>query len=128
MSLLNTRVVRDAADIDIAIIGALDSDDGFEEVILEPPKFKDSPATAKLTGIFHSIQDGVLITLYWEGEDDHTLMMPLEGRGVLDLTRFGGLENPRLPGWTGNVVLKAERTKPGKRHFTLSLEFSKQRG
>ena len=127
MSVINARVVRDAADIDIAIVGALDEDDKFEAVILKPKDFKDAPAAAKLTAVFHSIQDGVNITMYWEGEDDHTLLMPLEGRGILDLTRFGGLENPRLPGWTGNVVLVAERTKPGKRHFAISLEFSKQR-
>ena len=127
MSLINTRIVRDQSDIDIAIIGDLDNEDKIQEIILKPREFKESPVAVKLTAVFHSIQDGLTAILYWEGEDDHTLIMPLEGRGILDMTRFGGLENPRLEGWTGNVVLVVERTKPGKRHFALSLEFSKQR-
>jgi hypothetical protein len=121
MSIISTRIVRDSADVDIAIVGAV-GDKTLSEVIASPENHKDAKAF-KVTAIFHSIESGVKLRLYWEGEDDHTLILPLEGRGILDLTRFGGLEDPRYPGWTGNIILVAE----GMGHFALSLELSKQR-
>lgn len=127
MSVLNARIIRDSSDIDLAITGAVEEGEDLREVILRPADFRDSPIAVKLTALFYSIQDGVTLLLYWEGEDDHTLMMPIAGRGILDLGRFGGLENPRVPGFTGNVLLVAERHSPGKKHFSLSFEFSKQR-
>ena len=123
------RLVRDASDVDLAITGTLPEGEKLHrKVILEPGLLKDGCQHVKLTGIFHSIQTGLLLTLYWHtiGAKD-VLMMPLEGRGILDLTRFGGLENPRHEGSSGMVVLVAERLSAGAKHFALSLEFSKQR-
>ena len=122
MSIISTRIVRDSADVDIAIVGAVGEGKPVSEVIAKPSNHKDA-AAFKVTAIFHSVESGVKLRLYWEGEDDHTLILPLEGRGILDLTRFGGLEDPRLPGWTGSILLHAE----GSGHFALSLELSKQR-
>lgn len=127
MSVLSTRVIRDSSDIDLAIVGEVEEGEDLREVILRPTDFQDSPVAVKLTALFYSIQDGLTLLLYWEGENDHTLLMPIAGRGIFDLTRFGGLENPRLPGWTGNVLLVASSSSAGKKHFSLSFEFSKQR-
>ena len=128
MSALSIRKVRDSADVEVAVTGTLiETEARLTEIILRPKEFKDEPKTAKLNAVFHSINDGLTVTLYWEHEEVNDLMLPLNGRGILDLARFGGLENPRKPGFTGNVVLVAERTSPGRKDFVLSLEFSKQR-
>src|SRR6516164_7597679 len=104
MGIISKRVVRDSSDVDIAIVGSVDAGEKLHEVIVRPSDF-DGAKALKINAMFHSIQSGVVLLLYWEGESEHTLILPLEGRGVLDLTRFGGLENPRLPGWTGNLIL-----------------------
>ena len=128
MSALSIRKIRDSDDVDISVSGTLlENENRTAEIILRPSEFKEKPKTVKLNAVFHSINDGLTVTLYWEHEEVDDLMLPLNGRGILDLTRFGGLENPRKPGFTGNVVLVAERTLPGKKDFVLSLEFSKQR-
>lgn len=128
MSALSIRKIRDSADVEVAVTGTLlEPDAQLAETILRPREFKDEPKTAKLNAVFYSIADGLTVTLYWEHDESDDLMLPLNGRGILDLERFGGLENPRKPGFTGNVVLVAERTSPGKKNFVLSLEFSKQR-
>lgn len=126
MSIVSTRIVRDSSDVDIAIVGAVGAGETVHEVIIKPKEH--NAAALKLNALFHSIQSGLVLLLYWEGEDDHTLILPLEGRGILDLSRFGGLENPRYPGWTGNIVLsiKDDRSVGTIRHFALSLELSKQ--
>ena len=129
MSIVSTRVVRNSTggDVDLAVVGSLEPGEKFHEVIVKPPEF--GCTYVKLNALFHSIQSGIVLLLYWEGESEHTLMLPIEGRGILDLSRFGGLDNPRFPGATGNVVLACqdERSTGSKRHFALSLEFSKQR-
>jgi len=127
MSSFSKRVVRDSADVDLALTGVVDAGVSYEEMVFSPSTFKDSPTTGKLTAVFHSIESGLRLFLYWEHDDDDTLIMPLEGRGILDLTRFGGLENPRLPGFTGAIILRAVNDSGGVRHFAISLEISKQR-
>lgn len=128
MSALSIRTVRDSADVEIVVTGTLlDSETQLAEIILQPKDLKDAPKTAKLNSVFHAINEGLTLTLYWEHEEVDDLMLPLNGRGILDLSKFGGLENPRKPGFTGNVVLIAERTSPGRKDFVLGLDFSKQR-
>lgn len=128
MSTLSIRTVRDSADIELSVSGILPTGvDRLAEIILQPKAFRDSPKFAKLNALFYSFEDGLQGILYWEHEDEDEMMLPLAGRGVLDLERFGGIENPKRPGHTGNVVLVAERSSPGKKHFVLGLEFSKQR-
>ena len=126
MAILSPRVVRNSSDnLEIGIAGCVADDETINEVIVHPADFECK--SIRISAIFHSIQDGLCLLFYWEGEDDHALAMPLEGRGVLDLVRFGGLENSRHPGWTGKLLLKTERSKPGLKHFAVTLEMTKVR-
>lgn len=129
MPIISRRVIRDSDDIDIAIVGAVEAGEHLHEIIVKPGEFLGAPKTVKINAMFHSIQSGVVVLFYWEGESDHTLILPLEGRGILDLTRFGGLVNPRYPGWTGNLILavRDDRSTGSAKHFAISLELSKQR-
>lgn len=127
MGTLVTRLVRDAADLEVAVTGNLEDGERFEQLIVCPAEFKEKPVAVRINGIFRAIESGLMLLLYWEGDEDHNLILPLEGYGVLDLERFGGLQNPRKAGFTGNILLVTERHSEGKKSFALSLEMSKER-
>ena len=119
----NRLILRDAAEVRVQVWG---EEDGVFHV-LSPSEVKPeggAPTHFRLTEVLHSIESGVRIRLYWEGVDEHTLIMPIEGRGNLQLDRLGGLPDPKVEGWTGNVLMKVY----GEGAYTLVLEFTKQRG
>ena len=127
MPFLSHRVVRSSGtDVDLAITGVFGVDEVSRFDIIADPSDYPEAKYLKLSALFHSIQEGLTLLLFWEGEKENTLILPLEGRGVLDLGRFGGLENPK-EGMTGRVLVQCVRFKPGEKNFALSLEFSKQR-
>lgn len=133
MGTLTNRIVRDqdGGDVEIAISGILPAGkEGFGEVILDPNNLGGITGNLKLTHAFFALSGGLEVVLWWEHEaedDPGDLLLPLEGRGILDIDKVGGLENPRRAGATGSVVLVCTRTSPGTKHFVLTLEFQKQR-
>ena len=132
-----TTITRDAEDdVSICVTGYVDTDslnpeEGRCETVLVPSLLKGSPAHVKLTAILHSIQNGISTVLFWEHPEanrDNSLILPVEGRGFMDLSKIshGGLNNPRGE-HNGNIVLEVSTSEPGKRYFMLTLEMSKQR-
>ena len=128
MPVLSHKVVRSSGtDVDITLTGVLYEKETLVEIIADPKVYGDCKFL-KLTSLMHSVQEGLTLLLFWEGEDNqHALILPIEGRGVLDFGKFGGLENPKNEKTTSRMLLKAVRFRDGDKHFTLSLEFSKQR-
>lgn len=127
MSLL-IRLLRDADDTILHVCGS-GVGSGPRGVILNPKTLNNQPVhSMRLLTAEFSIQQGLSLLLFWEGEDEHTFLLPLEGRGRLDFEWCGGLIDPRVKGWTGNIYLDAEHFTKGVKHFALVLEFSKQRG
>ena len=107
------------------VTGFIDSDSEAVAQITDLAKLKFNPPQLRLDTILHSVEEGLLIRLWWHGVED-TLILPLGGRGVLDFDRFGGLTNPFDDGASGNVRLSVSRTIPKTRCFSLVLEFLKQ--
>ena len=119
----NRMILRDAAEVRVQIWG--EGDGVF--TVLSPAEVKPEGAAAthfRLTEVVFAIEGNTRVRLYWEGIDTHTLLLPLEGRGNLQLDRLGGLPDPKAEGWTGNVLMKVY----GEGAYTLILEFTKQRG
>lgn len=126
MAVLEKRILRDASEAIVQVWGGFEEGETVEGQIISPGELVGA-TYLRLTTVEFAIQDGLTILLFWEGEDDHTLLLPLEGRGRLDYDWAGGLKDPQVNGWKGNVVLKTEATKPGDKHFSLVLEFAKCR-
>lgn len=113
------------ADVDLNITGAVDPLVGeISEVILDPKDFAEC-VTVRVMNIFRAVQNGVEAWLEWEGSGD--LIIPLEGYGNTDLSKFNGLVNPRSEGWTGGIRLRVRGHKQDIGLFTISLELSKMR-
>lgn len=108
-------------DVDLLITGL----GGQDETIFTPTPDCTTARVMSLTFAFESDMRGLL---YWENADgDNQLILPIEGRGTLDFSRFGGLTNPREEGWTGAIGLRVTSKALDQRHFTLALDLSKQR-
>lgn len=131
---IKSTIIRDAEDdVSISITGYVDTDlmnpeqDRTVSVVI-PKELKGSPAHLKLTGVIHSIQESVSTILFWENEEIDSLILPIEGRGFMDLSKTsqGGISNPRGT-HSGNVLIEVRSSKPGKRYFMLTLEMVKQR-
>lgn len=128
---LRTAIPRDsAAEVQVHVFG-----DALEEVIkpsliVDVGALRDPPLALRLTDILYSVQSGLTVFLWWdEGESKRSLILPLEGRGRLDLSPTLGITNPKNEGWTGHVTLTTEHATigEGRKSFFLGLEFSKVR-
>jgi len=126
MAVFEKRLLRDSTDVLLQLWGGLEEGEELNEIVLEPSKLKEV-SSLRLTDVTYSIQSGLTVLLFWEGESDHTLMLPLEGRGRLDYSWCSGLRDPQDDGWTGNVLFKTVSTGQGAKHFSLVLEFAKCR-
>jgi hypothetical protein len=115
-------IPRDAAEVQVLVTGG-NVLTPFR--IVDVDKLKDSPVSLRLTDIIHSVQTGLTVYLWWEEEDGGSLIIPIEGRGRLDLSPMLGIQNPRNEGWTGHVTLTTSRAE-GKSFF-VGLEFAKVR-
>jgi hypothetical protein len=124
---LITRILRDSEEVLLAVDGQVVGLVKTEGVIYTP---HPHPA-ARVMSMTFSIESDLRVLLFWEHDEDHPdqLILPLEGRGTLDFSKFGGLVNPREEGWSGRVGLRAWSEKGDfiARHFHISLELSKQR-
>lgn len=121
-------IPRDATEVQVQVTGL-----GGE---LPPTTFLDvselahSPKSLRLTDIVYAIEGGCVVYLWWEDATGDTLILPLEGRGRLDLTPIGGISNPRNEGWTGHVRISTSHSpildgEVPQRSFFLGLEFMK---
>ena len=127
--MLSVTVTRDTtSDAVVQVSGVVAEGHVIGELIVYPLHFAEPAKALRLLGVMHAIQDGLTILLYWHSSiDEHELIMPLEGRGRLDLEYCQGIKDPRSDAGTGCVYLITETFKPGKKHFFLSLDFSKMR-
>lgn len=127
--MFRTQVLRSSGeDVDLFIVGAVGVGGAPSEGLIFVP---EAPAkTARMMSVTFSLESDLRALLYWDKSDGHhELLLPLEGRGSLDFTRYGGLVRPKDErGLTGAIGLRVESTKPGtQRHFTIALDLSKQR-
>lgn len=127
MGTVNRKILRDSADVDIAASGWITAGEALDFLLADPGELAGESKALKLTGLFHSIESGLVLLLYWEHTGGDVFIMPIEGRGTLDLSRFGGIENPRGDGWTGRILLRSKAPCDTDKYFALTFEFSKQR-
>ena len=122
--MIESRVVRDAAEALVHVWGRAKNEES--KIVLRPLELSGYPTHLRLTSVAHFVQGGS-IRLFWEGENEHTLLMPLESRGsyVLDWCAQA-LADPKVEGWKGNVLVTVQTSN--ECWFTLVLEFAKQRG
>jgi hypothetical protein len=91
------------------------------ETFLTMRELKEQPAALRLTDVIYAVESGAKVFLWWDDDAGDTLILPLEGRGRLDLSPFGGIPNPRKEGFTGHVQVSSS----GLGAFILCLEFAK---
>ena len=130
MPLLSARVTRDSANSCVLQLTGLVDDEHTEETVLNLQSLKEPQGVThlRLVKAVHAIQSGLAVMLYWENDkDDHNFLLCLEGRGTLDFEGMGGIADPQDEGSTGGLVLRTDGALSTPRHFTLVLEFDKQR-
>ena len=118
--MLSTHLLRDALEVQVQITGAGEQS---ATCVLAVSDLKDTPAALRLTDVVYSVEGGQKVSLWWEDDSGESLILPLEGRGFLDLDKVGGIHNPRRAGWTGHVLLSAQ----GEGLFFVGLQFTKVR-
>lgn len=118
--MLRVAIPRDAAEVQVQITGE-NLEPGKAFTILCSNELQGTPSALRLIDICYAVETGLKIFLWWEDDGGDTLILPLEGRGRLDLGPIGGIHNPRNEGWTGNVQLSTK----GSGLFFLGLEFAK---
>lgn len=131
MPITSTRTSRSQGeDLDVILSGTVLGGEQIDEIVFDPAVPEGAACTtARMMGATYSMQPGVEALLYWEGgNDDHDLICPIDGRGFLDFSTFGGLMNPRREGWTGKILLRVTCDREESlRHFSLALHLTKQR-
>src|SRR5437867_8938591 len=99
------RITRDAAEV-VVQITASDADEVTKALtILRTTELSGQPAALRLLDVIHACEKDLVVSLWWEGGKGDALILPLEGRGRLDLAPLGGIHNPRHEGWIGHVRL-----------------------
>jgi len=91
------------------------------ETILTMGSLMGQPKALRLTDVIYVVEGGTKVYLWWDDDAGDTLILPLEGRGRLDLSPFSGIPNPRKEGFTGHVQVSSS----GHGSFVLCLEFAK---
>lgn len=95
--------------------------------ILALADLRDGPHYLRVTGVFFAIEGGS-VRLYWEGKETHSLLMPLEGRGSMQLDWCSNaLADPLADEGTGGVILEVSPAPTKQCLFSLAIEFAKQR-
>lgn len=120
-------IPRDGTEVQVHIHSSSESE-------LAPWTFLDigeltgGPTSLRLIDCVFALEGDMTVYLWWDDAAGDTLILPLEGRGRLDLSPIGGIQNPRNEGWTGHVQLTTAHKSPGTlKSFFLGLEFAKVR-
>ena len=128
MSTLESRIRKDESRILLHLWGSIDAGDSLQQLILNPSKLRDPASHLKIMEMLRMVQTGLCVFLYWEGDDEHTLACPIEGYGYIDFEKIDGILDPKIEGYTGNLIIKMKNETKEPKHFMLQLELSKQRG
>jgi hypothetical protein len=85
----------------------------------------------RLDSLVYALSDKLEVLLAWdkEGGGEPHVFLPINGRGTLSFDTLNGIRNTVGDGRTGHVLISAYPTAPHphRQHFTLMLDFSKQR-
>ncbi len=120
-----STVVHDGERNAIVIVtGTLDTSDLAVTDITTIANLNPVPTLVRLDRLQYSVEDGISCLLWWHNTSDG-LIMPVEGRGLLDFCWAGGYNNPQAAGYTGNIRLSTVGWS-GVKHFTLILDLVKQ--
>ena len=113
----SVQVLRDtASDLDLQVVGTT----GDTVVLYDPD---ESHSAVKVQSIIYAIEAGARVKVRWEVAGGlGILLVPLEGRGVLDFGKIGGAQKPE--GATGRLLI--ESYSYGLEFF-LGFELIKQR-
>ena len=120
-----TTVVHDGPrNVLVEITGVLDTADYSVADITTISTLNPVPLLLRIDTISFSIEDGLTCLLWWH-DNSPTLILPLAGRSKLDYNWFGGRNNPKNTGYTGNIELSTAGWS-GVKHFSILLDLIKQ--
>ena len=123
----NVELVHDGhRNVVYRLDGVLDTSDVAVADFTTISSLSPVPTYLRLDRVEYSVQDALSVRLWWHATADD-LIIPLEGRGKFDFDWFGGLQNPKSAGNTGNARYDTKGWSAGAvLGYTLILEFSKQ--
>ena len=124
-SVISTVIHDGARNAIIEVTGILDTSDVTQTDITTIANLVPVPTTVRIEKIQFAIEDGISCMLWWHDTAGTTLIVPLTGRGKLTAEWFGGYNNPKNAGYTGNIQMSTAGFS-GVKHFSLLLELIKQ--
>lgn len=120
----STVIHNGARNVQIEVVGILDTSDFAQADITIISALTPAPGFVRLDTIQFSVEDGLSCRLWWHDTALTTLIAPVQGRGKLDFGWFGGKQNPKNAGYTGDIMLSTAGWATLKT-FTLILDLIK---
>lgn len=118
-------IIDGARNIVVKCTGVLDTSDQALITVVHMANFSPTPLFVRIDHIDYSISDQLEVQLLWQATTDD-IIMPLAGRGRMSFWNFGGIQNPKSAGVTGDIQLKTTGWTSGVQIYTVILELVKQ--
>lgn len=118
-------IIDNDRNVVVLVTGILDTSDMALDTILDVSALVPAATAAALIKIDYSVSSQLALQIFWDADTDDNLLM-LTGAHDLCAERFGGLQNPKSAGFTGDVVMKTTGWTSGIQTFTALFQFTKQ--
>lgn len=98
---ITTQIMTDGSrNTTVKIVGFIDTSNIAVQTAISPASLVPVPVDFLIERVQYVISDTLQIFLEWHGTPNVSAA-PLSGRGVLDMTRYGGLPNNATTGKNG---------------------------
>ena len=83
------------------------------------------PTSVAIKKVTYDVADGLTVNLFWDATSD-TPIWSYYGRGCVDSTKYGFIQNNAGTGKTGDIVYNTTGYSSGTTTFSLIIELVKQ--
>jgi len=113
----------------IEVTGETDNADLALETVVDVSQLYAEPGYSitrlRIDTVEYMISPGLFVELMWQGSKEHTHIMEMSGKGFSNQERMGGRQNIHADA-TGNILLRTQGGKSGRKTFSFALEVVKQ--
>ena len=108
----------------ILLTGVLDTSDEARTIKVDVSSYDPAPTKVRVDRIQYSTGDGMFVLLDWDATTD-VRFATLQGQGVLEACKYGGITNNAGAGVTGDIYLTSVGWGSGIKSYTILLEMTK---
>lgn len=118
-------IIDNDRNVVVSVTAILDTSDMALDTILDVSALVPAATAASLDKIDYSISSQLALQIFWDADTDDNMLM-LTGAHDICARQYGGLQNPKSAGWTGDVKMKTTGWASGIQTFTAIFQFIKQ--